>query len=365
MTRRLHPLLIAFALLVLAGLCPPARGQDEPIAGFEGMAEVTEVLLDVLAVDGSGEVVKGLGKEDFLVEEDGEAMEITSVSFYTTRYEAGSGQFDVEGVVPSSRFFILFFHDQVSSGSIGNYFQRQKLKARRGCLTWVEEHLLPSDWVAVASYDLRLKLHQDFTQDRVALVEAIKNATTRRDPEKGLRRGVRALPPSGMPSLLRHLPQGKALRRESRNLYDGLRLLAESAGFVVGRKNLLMFSAGFGELEAGRLLPEADPRFYRPMVHALNDHNVAVYPIDLTPVEVRHLQGHLLLRLAAATGGLYLRSFVNFLTPLQQISLENAGYYLISYRRQHPTTAGYQEVKVRAHDRKLRLRARQGYRYGN
>lgn len=350
---------------LVSGLCAPVAAQQDPVAGFEDLAEVTEVLLDVLAVDRSGQIVTGLGKDDFVVEENGEAVEITGVSFYATRYGADGEVLTIDGAVPSSRFFILFFHDQTSSGSIANYLNRQKLKARRGSLRWVEEHLLPSDWVAVASYDVRLKLHQDFTQDRFALVEAIKNATTRRDPEKGVGRHGRLLPPSGAPSLLRNLPEGKALRRASRNLYDGLRLIAESSGFVVGRKNLLLFTVGFGELDTTRLLPELDQQRYPPMQHALNDHNVAVYPIDLTPVEVRHLQGHLLQRLALDTGGLYMRSFNSFLTPLQQISQENVGYYLIGYRSEHPTTEGYQPVEVRARDSRVRLRARKGYRYGS
>ncbi len=40
-------------------------------ASFEGSIEVSEVLLDVLAVDRQGTIVTGLGKDDFLVEEDG------------------------------------------------------------------------------------------------------------------------------------------------------------------------------------------------------------------------------------------------------------------------------------------------------
>ena len=341
------------------------HAQEQPSAGFEGLVEVTEVLMDVLAVDKSGRIVTGLGKDDFQVKEDGVEVDITGVSFYTTRYSPDGTTATGDGELPASRYFILMFHDPGSGGSISNYLPRQHLKARRGSLAWVAEHLLPSDWVAVASYDVALKLHQDFTQDRLALAEGIKSASSRKNPEKGLGRRGRQIPASGQPSLLRYLPQGKKLRRETRTLYDGLRLIAEASGFVVGRKNLLLFSVGFGEFELSNLIPEADPNLYPPMEHALNDHNVAVYPIDLTPLEVRHFQGQLLSRLAIDTGGRYLRDPINFLTPLQQISAENAGYYLVSYQSEHPATeAGYQEVEVEARDPEVRLTVRKGYRFG-
>ncbi len=352
--------------VLLTGLCLPATAQEEPIATFDDLSEVKEVLLDVIAVDRSGQIVTGLGRDDFVIEEDGEAVEITGVSFYTTRYGPDGALLNADGAVPSSRYFIFFFHDRISSGSIGDYLARQRSKARRGSLTWVEKHMLPSDWIAVASYDLRLKVHQDFSQDRLALAAAIKSATARKDPEKGLGRRGRPLPPAGTPALLRHLPAGKALRRESRNFYDGLRLIAEAAGYAVGRKNLLLFSAGFGQLDSGGSISETDRRRYPPMVHALNDHNVAVYPIDLTPVGVYHHQSRLLAILAVETGGLYFRDPISFLVPLQRVSEETAGYYLISYQSQRPAVrSGFQRVEVRARDRSIMLRARKGYRYGS
>ncbi len=343
-----------------------AAGEAVEGVVFEGLVEISEVLLDVLAVDKSGRVALGLGKDDFTIEENGAAVEITGVSFYATRYGHDGELLTADDVVPSSRYFILFFHDSGQGGSINNYISRQLLEARRGSLTWVEEHLLPSDWVAVASYDVRLKLHQDFTQNRGALAHGIKRAASRKNPEKGLGRRGRPMPPSGDPSLLRHLPTGKALRQQSRTLYDGLRLIAEAAGYQVGRKNLMLFSVGFGEFDLSTLIPEPNPRLYPPMLHALNDHNVATYAIDLTPIEVRHFQGQLLKRLAAETGGRYIRDPMTFITPLQQVSAENLGYYLISYQSEHPADeVGYQEVSVKPRDNSILLRVRQGYRYGS
>ena len=228
--------------------------------------------------------------------------------------------------------------------------------------------MLPSDWVAVVSYDLKLKIHQDFTQDRTALAAGIQSATSRRDPEK-LRsrpsdRHARRLPPSGSPSLLRYLPKGKALRKQTRTPYDGIRLVGEAAGWIVGRKNLLLFSVGFGELVNGGFT-EADRRYYPQMEHALNDHNVAVYPIDLAPPEIDHSQTQFLIELALDTGGSYFRYLNSFLPALRRISDDNAGYYLLSYQSEHPAAeVGYQKVRVKPRGDGIKLHARKGYRYG-
>ena len=348
--------LLSLVLTIL--VVHPVAAQEEPVAGFEALVEVTEVLLDVLATDRSGNVVTGLGKEDFVVKEDGEPVEITGVSFYTTRY-GSEDQPAAPGEVPSSRYFIFFFDDVTREGLI-----RRQLEAARDARRWVEDEMLPSDWVAVVSYDVKLKIHEDFTQNRDAILGGIDSAARNRDPEKNLGRGGRRLPPSGAPSLLRQLPQGKALRKETRRIYDGVRLVAEAAGFIVGRKNLLLFSIGFGELSRVGAIAEGDRRYYPRMEQALNDHNVAVYPVDLT-LSAHHVQSHLLTRLASDTGGYYYRSIVNFRTPLMRISEENSGYYLLSYQSEHPAAeAGYQEVKVKARDRSIKVRARKGYRFG-
>ena len=371
---------IPVALAVLGWVAAPrapVAAQEEPAAGFEAMVEVTEVLLDVLAVDGSGEIVTGLGEDDFVVEENGEPVEITDVGFYATRYGPdGSLLADASGKpldeaipstrIPSSRYFVLFFHDQARSGAVGKYLASRQTRAKEDSLLWIEERMLPSDWVAIVSYDRWLRVHQDFTQDRTALGQGISSAISRRDPAEDAGRRDRMLPPSGAPSLLRHLPVGKDLRKETRTPYDAIRLVAEAVGWIVGRKNLLLFSRGFGGSGSGYVVTVPDRHRYPPMERALNDHNVAVYTIDLTPRNVDRFQGLFLNRLALDTGGLYYRHQVSFLPALEQISQENAGYYLVSYQSEHRAAeVGYQRVKVRCRDPSVKLRARKGYRFGS
>ncbi len=344
----------------------PAVAQEQPAGQFEGLVEVTEVLLDVLATDSSGEIISGLGTDDFIVEENGQPVNLTSVSYYTTRYGASGERLAEAGDVPSSRYFVFFIHDQTLLGAPNNRLVRQQLEASRQSRRWVEEQMLPSDWVAVVSYDVKLKVHLDFTQDRHQILEQLENAARNKNPEKNMGRRGRQVPPSGAPSLLRHLPQGKQLRKETTHIEDGIRLVADATAYIVGRKNLLLFTIGFGELDRGFPVARADSRYYPKMEQALNDANVAVYTIDLSPPEFEHLQRDFMNQLASDTGGFYYGTFVNFITPLKEIAAENVGYYVLSYQSEHPASeSGYQEVKVKARDRKVKVRARKGYLYGS
>jgi VWFA-related protein len=100
------------------------------------------------------------------------------------------------------------------------------------------------------------------------------------------------------------------------------------------------------------------------MVRALNDANVAVYALDLTPAEVRHSLEGGLNDLAQETGGRYFFNFATYRAPLDEIAQENGGYYLLSYRAEHPAGEdGFQSVRVRLADPSLRVRARDGYAF--
>lgn len=369
---RLKTLLIS---LLVATLLAPLLGaqQQEPAAEFGSLVEVSEVLLDVLVTDRDGQVVLGLNPDDFVVKERGKPVPVTGVSFYSNRFqlrddEPGKIQHPLPNEVPADRYFILFFHDQRQLAIDQSGLLRQQFEASRQSQRWINEEMLPGDWVAVVSYDYKLKVYQDFTQDRKALDQAIQNAARGREPGNAWA-SRRPEVPEGQPSLLGHLPEGKDLRKKSTRIYDGMRLVAEATKEIVGRKSLLLFTFGFGEIArtaGGAFLTEGDKRYYPKLEQALNDNNVAVYPIDLVPSELEHVQSHFLTQLAADTGGYYYENFVNFFTPIQRIADESNGYYLLSYQAEHPAgESGYREVEIKARNPEFKVRTRRGYLYGS
>lgn len=355
----------ASALIVapaLVGVAAAAQEAPRPTDVFAEEVFVAEVLLDVLVTDKRGKIILGLGPEDFIVRDGGEELAVQSVTFYSN-LRALDAPTSNEAPPRSDRYFILLFHDQKQSFSS---LTARQLVVGRYTRRWIEAGLRDNDFVAVLGYDVKLKIYQDFTHDRQLLARAVGQATR---GTKGLENwpSRRALATSSeSPSLLANLPMGKELRAQTRKIQQALTLVAQAAAPIVGRKNLLLFSVGFGEVSPfGHYRP--DVRYYPPMKEALNDANIAVYSIDWWPSSRggnpngRAINDALSL-ISTETGGTYFFSFQN---PLSRISNENSGYYLLSYSRAYPAgSSGYRKVRVSTRNPEFRVQARRGYLYG-
>jgi VWFA-related protein len=327
--------------------------------------EVEEVLLDVLVTDRKDNAVIGLTAGDFVVEEDGEPVELTGATFYSSSELLGDpAELEERGadidVLPRDRYFILLLEDQ-RKNSVGSIdLVSQQLRAARDARRWIAGTLAPADWVAVLSYDFKLKLHADFTRDRAELDAALDAAVSGRDGGNWPSRREGA---EDRPSLAQYMPSGDDLRDETTRMYGALEVIAESSGHLPGRKNLLLFTIGLGDTDRFGLY-QREQRYWPSMVRALNDANVAVYTLDLTPRDVRHSLEGSLNDLAEETGGRYFYNFATYRAPLDQIAQENGGYYLLSYRSEHPAGKdGFQKVRVRVADPGLQVRTRDGYGY--
>ncbi|HVR28800.1 MAG TPA: VWA domain-containing protein, partial [Thermoanaerobaculia bacterium] len=330
---------------------------------FRERIVVTEVLLDVLVTDKSGKVVTGLGPQDFVIEERDQVFAPTSVTFYGGAELEASG---AGGGTRSDRYFILLFHDQTQSAP---FLIGHQLDAGRWTKRWIDQELRPNDQVAVLAYDVKLKLYQDFTREKESLKRAVDAAVTgKRAPDRFETLSAPELDPDS-PSLSINLPADRDLSRSTRKVEQALSLLGHAAEGIAGRKNLLLFSVGFGEVgQSGMWTP--DPRYYPDMEQSLNDGNVAVYSIDListsrgSPRE--RAINDALSSISNDTGGRYYYAFANPLAPLRQIAEDNLGYYLISYQTDYEAgTAGYREVRVKVRSGAYTVRARRGYRYGS
>ena len=351
----------------------PAWAQPQSTAPeFSDRVSVNEVLLDVLVTDKQGDVIVGLDQNDFIVEEDGSAVEVTGSTFYSNRrlIEARSADLGVSAEdLPQDRYFIFFLHDQ--RRALPQLTTRYLDLARR-TEEWIRTELQPNDWLAVVGYDVKLEVFSDFSRDNEKLVKAVYEVARGASPS-GPWPSRQQEAGAGEPSLLAHLASGKELRRQTRRLYSGLEVLAQAAGSVVGRKNLLFFSLGFGEATGlGTYLP--DPRYYDDTMEALNDSNVAVYSISVLNgadfggralAEARALQ-HSMNVLASDTGGRSFFNHVSFGAPLEQVLEQNSGYYLLSYKSETPVgESGYRKVVVKAKNPSFKVTAREGYLFGS
>jgi VWFA-related protein len=352
----------------MLALAPALLAQEpQPQGQFEERIEVNEVLLDVLVTDAKGNVIVGLEPGDFVVKENGKPVELTGLTFYSDRRLLGStATLAKQGVkvdqVPEDRFFILFFDDQKDAAPDAPELLSRQVEAGQRAKDWVLKGRQPADWVAVVSYDKKLKVQQDFTRDGRALAEAVGDAIKGKDREGNWPSRIQ---PGEGPSLYAELPKGNDLRDKTKTIYDALEVLSEAAGQIRGRKNLVMFTTGFGQLNPfGQHIP--DNRYYPDMVQSLNDNNVAVYALDLVPAGTIHPLSDAMTKLANDTGGQYYTNFSTFSTPLREIGEENSGYYLLSYRAERPAgQRGFQEVEVDTTNPEFRVRARKGYAFGD
>jgi VWFA-related protein len=346
--------LLAVGLPGTAAAQPPATPQPT----FREAVTVTEVLLDVLVTDASGNVVVGLGKDDFVVKDEGVPVELASASFYSNRsFVGGPGPAPGDGsAIPQDRFFVLFFYRPplaLAGGDPARLYLKLPEAGRR-TFEWLIEDLLPNDQVAVLGFDTRLRLYHDLSRDRERLGRAIEEAARGRAPEG--RWPSRTAPTATGISLAPGLARAEAEETES-DLYAAVTLLARALGTVPGRKNLILFGADFPPVGS-----TPDRRGYGPMVEALNTGNVAVYGLSVTG---RGRQPSLD-RLAEDTGGTYVYGFRSFREPLAKIAQENSGYYLLSFTAEHPRgESGFHRLVVRTKNEEFQVRARSGYRFGS
>ena len=343
-------------VLALLSIQPFPPAVEPPLERFVDRVEVAEVVVHAVVTDRAGRPVLGLEPADFLIHEDDRRVEVTSAAYHPWgRVRLRDERVPDEPLgLPAAaegRLFILLFHDLRRSDRETLGVASHQLRAGRDARKWLREALAPGDLVAVAGYDYRLKIHQDFSADLAALERAVRRAASR-EPEEP------AAGPPGAPSLLDRLPELGERRRRSAKLREALKLLAEAVEPVPGPKTLLLFSIGIGlgGPERGLLGPRDEPT----LIERLNDSELAVYCLDTTPPGVDHALAGTLGRLAERSGGEYFGQIGRFQGPLRQIERRLRGYYLLTYRAPR-AGPGYRRLRVATRSTDLVVTARRGY----
>ena len=271
--------LAALGLIVLClglglTLATHSEAQEEP-PRFDDEVDVIEIFLDISVTDKRGNQILGLNEADFEIDLAGKPAAITSVTFVSSqapedlRQEAAERGFDLpEETEETDRLFVLFFHDLMASNFATLGVGTQRSVATGMARRWVSQELGERDYVAVVSFDYKLKVQQDFTQNSELLDRALRRTMLRRDPERS-ERPVDHDATQDTPSLLRHLPSGKVLRNRTPFLENGLVVLAEALGPLDGRKNLVFFGIGVGiNRGLARWLNLLEHRPLRPRHHS-------------------------------------------------------------------------------------------------
>jgi VWFA-related protein len=347
-----------FALaLAIVAMTLPSFAQQPP---FEERIEVTAVLLDVIVTDPEGNQILGLGKDDFVVRENGDVQTVDSVDYFTNRRlltgREEQAPFKVEQI-REDRYFVFFF-DKPSNPAV--LFDQVTL-AREAVKDFLDEDMKETDYVAVVGHDVRLKVYSDFTNDKEQLRKALNESSR-------FGRGITKAPAGDGPSILRNIDTREMIDRTG-TVYQALDLLADSLGTIKARKNVVLFSPGIADRDEstyGELLMNRS-RYLDPALESLNAANVSVYGVQLQrDADGAPLFHQRLGEISDATGGRYFRMNLSFQPALEQIEQTNSGYYLVTYRSRHPKgEKGFQRVDVSVKNPEFKVIARSGYEFGN
>ncbi len=306
---------VALALLLAA-----LSSQEPRRAGsVRGAVRVERVLVDAYVTTGSGEPIPDLTAADFRVKVAGRPVELESVEWIPAGRpevvplapgESGAAE---EGPAtlawPPGRVIVVFVQED---------FTRQRQKG----LIQMGQHLdrflstmVPTDRVAVVSYDSHLKLRRDFTADPKEIRKAFFESFWFDEPPP-----IAAGP---FPSLARYLDYGAA--KKAASVDKGLALVARALTKIPGGKAMLYFGWGLqvdGTPKEGRDAGEA--------LAALYEARVNVFTLDISDADYHTLEEPLI-QMADLTGGRYEKTHTFTGGVLARISRRLGGRYVLVF----------------------------------
>ena len=331
---------------VLLSLAVPAAAQEPSRKGsIAASADVSRVLVDAHVIAPGGGALLGLTPADFLLRVGGEELPVEDVEFIpAARAElapAGPGDAKEPGTpeFPEGRLIVLFFQADFSRYRVSGQLRMANEMVR------FLDRLLPTDRVAVVSYDSHLKLRLDFTNDRAAIHRALFDTLKiggAPDPP----------PPNPFPSLAAHFDVGQA--RKAANVERGLYVVAKALQKIPGGKTMLFLGWG---LHVNRV--PADWKWHALAVNALQVARVNVFTLDVSDADWHTLEGTLM-KLADLTGGTYAKTHVFSTQALDLAFRAIEGRYVVTFARPD-RPPGRHAIELELRTKKGRVLARPFY----
>jgi VWFA-related protein len=337
--------------LGLLFLATPAFAQRP--GSFREEARVERVIVDAYVTDAHGDPIPDLTAEEFRLRVDGKAATIESVEWIPADQpeaaplseEAVSGGETAPAVqIAPGRLLIFFFQTDLFVTSRLTGLMQMALQARRLLGT-----LLPTDRVAVLSFDSHLKLRQDFTSDRRKLLVAIDKAILTGPPPE---------PDSdAWPSLARHFDFRAAKRSVTPE--KALALISRAAASIVGPKSMIFFGWGLQTIGGMTGPNPRDTKDLRDALPALAAARIAIFTLDVTNADYHSLEGTLE-NISAITGGSYQKTHIFPTLAIDRVRRAIAGRYVLVFKKPE-RPRGTHAIDVSLVARKGRVLARATY----
>ncbi|HUP47251.1 MAG TPA: hypothetical protein VNA04_00530 [Thermoanaerobaculia bacterium] len=338
-------------ILLLALLLPPLAAAQDLRTGEE--ITVERILIDARVTDYSGNPITDLTVDDFEVRIGGRRAVLESVEWVPDTAEAralaelDSGEAPPEEVRaparPAGRLFVYFI--QTDFGRVSS-----RVRGYMHFLHYAEqmiERLEPGDRVAVFSFDSHLKFRLDFSDDRPAIIHAIRQAMLIDDP-----------PPPPIvpnPALSRRLDREEMKRCATSD--QALILIGNALRPIPGPKSMILLGWGLGELAGGAVVMN---RKYPIARRALEQARVSVFALDTTDADYHDLEFGLQ-KAADDTGGFYAKTHIFPRIAIERLQRTLAGHYELEVRRPPGLRLGTHTIDVRVRRRGTHVMARSSF----
>ena len=350
--------MISARLLTIGVLVLPAVGtsldQELPHrGGYREEARVERVVVDAYVIDSSGNPIPDLSLENFKVRIDRKSVALESVEWIPADKPEAVPLEDVEGgetpaessgsEIPPGRLLVFFFQtDFTPIRLIG--LVRMGIQARHFLDT-----LLPTDRVAVLSFDSHLKLRQDFTNDHDKIRAAI---------DASLKTGAPPEPdPDSAPSLAREFDFRAA--RKAVTPEKALAIISHAARPIAGAKSLIFFGWGLQIIGGAYGANPQDIHDYQEAMPALAAARINIFTLDVTDADYHSLE-NTLHNVSDLTGGLYIKTnhFANL--AMDRVRRAISGRYVLVFVKPDGPR-GVHRIDVSLAGRKGEVNARQFY----
>jgi VWFA-related protein len=313
----------AVLALLLAGLpAPAASGDEEEPRPERFRAEIDVVLttVEVRALTPRGDAIPDLGAADFRAWLDGEPVPVAAADWIPAGQAPTAGipesELAAAGIaLPRGERYVLVFvqSDMVPSRLAGH------LRMLPHVSRFLAQELTAEDWVAVVSFDSRLRLRQDFTRDPELLAAALRDAI-----RYG---GEPAVPRFEPPSLGVRIDEEDA--RTAASPERAVELAAAALAELDGEKAMVYLGWGLGRFGAsGVRLGDS----YHRARDALARARIPVFVLDVSTADYHSLEVGLQ-QVAGDSGGTYARTHLFPGQAMRRLAGTMAGHYLLSLER--------------------------------
>lgn len=380
------------ALLCLALLAQP----PEETPTFRASANL--VVVTVFVRDGQGRPVKGLTQDDFLITENGKPQTVRVFEFQQIE-EAAPGAAVMAAEAPAAqppraeqqtgavlpvryrdRRLIVLYFDWTSLD------EAQQVRAKEAAEEWIRNKMTAADLVRIVAFGSRLRVVQEFTGDRDALIETVRKFQTGEMSELAAEGATDA--EAGEDAAFAADDTEFNVFNTDRKL-AALEDLARSLAALPEKKAVVYFTAGVSRTGMDN---EAQ---LRAAVNAAVRSNVSFYPVDVRGLQAEppgggagvatvsgtglfsgQAQGRQRQRsydtqdtlemLASDTGGRALFDSNDLALGIQRAQQDIQSYYILGYYSTDERRDGqYRRVEVKLKPAvQARLRARLDYRRG-